>query len=85
MLLRLADPHSLVLVVDLLLGQRGLGVLLQMMADPVERVHLLGAAGRHGALFTVVVVHKEGKHCENSWAKALVSPFLYRMTVWNYS
>lgn len=39
------DPYSLVLIVDLLLGQRGLGVLLQVMADPVECVHLLGAAG----------------------------------------
>lgn len=51
---RWLSPHSLVLVVDLLLGQRRLGVLLQMMANPVERVHLLGAAGRHGALISAV-------------------------------
>ena len=37
--------HLLVLVVHLLLGEGGLGVLLQVAADPVEGVRLLGAAG----------------------------------------
>lgn len=41
---------SLVLIVDLLLGQGGLRVLLQGVPDPGEGVHLLCAAGRHGQL-----------------------------------
>ena len=42
----------LVLVVHLLLGEGGLRVLLQVAADPVEGVGLLGAAGGGQGLLT---------------------------------
>lgn len=42
--------HSLVFIINLLLGKGSLGVLLQGVAYPGEGVHLLGTAGRHGDL-----------------------------------
>lgn len=47
------DPvgkHSLVFIINLLLGKGCLGVLFQGVPYPREGVHLLGTAGRHGDL-----------------------------------
>lgn len=44
--------HSLVFIINLLLGKGCLGVLFQGVAYPREGVHLLGTAGRHGDLIT---------------------------------
>ena len=49
------DPvreHSLVFIINLLLGKGCLRVLFQGVPYPREGVHLLGTAGRHGDLIT---------------------------------
>ncbi len=45
--------HSLVFIVHLLFWQWGFRVLFQVISDPVERVHLLSPAGRHGVLVAI--------------------------------
>lgn len=40
------SPRSLVGIIDVLLGQAGVRVLLQVVPDPVARVHVLGRAQR---------------------------------------
>lgn len=62
--------HSLVFVVHLLFWQWGFRVLFQVISDPVERVHLLSPAGRHGVL--IAIGKKQGKR--KTWNRDGVAP-----------
>lgn len=54
--------RSLVGVVDVLLGQAGIRVLLQVVPDPVARMHVLGRAQRAQVQATAAPVGARDKH-----------------------
>lgn len=54
--------HSLVFIINLLLGKGCLGVLFQGVAYPREGVHLLGTAGGHGELIAGETTSSADEH-----------------------
>lgn len=67
--------HSLVFIINLLLGKGCLGVLFQGVAYPREGVHLLGTAGWHGELIAAERTSRVRKTwlCSSSWLTRLTN------------